>query len=414
MSLRSGAGLGRDAFLMTLGRYGQFGVTLITLPIIARSLSVAEFGVYAVGSGLYFLGSIFTDWGLSLPLGAKERSIGEIESRALRGDFLTFRLISVLLVVVILGATVVLGGSGVLALAFLAGCVSSLGEEWLLTARGKFLSIIYCQWVGRAFYLAVVFFVLPFRESVVVPFIGLLGGAVLSTVLSWRSVGRPRVADASGYSAIWSLLRLGLPSVMAKVLTNMSGTSVSVLLSMKFPLQVIGVFSGSDRLVRAGVSALDSVVVAQFPRIASDVLVQGYSWKIFARVCGLALLCGTVACGGLWACAPLIEKLLYADALPGVVDVLRVASFLIPASALVSTINTNVFSVQQRTGPMLTSAAAAAAVLVGMLGFAPPSSSAVYVAGCVVVSEWCGALVALGLAIRSLRRYHATSFVASP
>lgn len=248
---------------MTLGRYGQFGVTLITLPIIARALSVTEFGVYAVGSGLYFLGSIFTDWGLSLPLGAKERSVGAIASRVLRGNFFAFRVISILLVVVILGVIVVLGGSGVLALAFLAGCVSSLGEEWLLTARGKFLSIVYCQWVGRAFYLAVVFFVLPFRGSVVIPFIGLFGGAVLSTVLSWRPFGRPRIADAAGSFAIWSLVKLGFPSVMAKILTNMSGTSVSVLLSVKFPLHVIGVFSGSDRLVRAGVSALDSVVVAQ-------------------------------------------------------------------------------------------------------------------------------------------------------
>jgi O-antigen/teichoic acid export membrane protein len=401
---RSGAGLGRDAILLSLGRYGQFAVTLITLPVIARFLSVADFGVYAIGSGLYFLGSIFTDWGLSLPVGARIRSLGRTEGRLLRETFFAFRVLTVALVLIVMVIMMVIGADVVFVLAFLAGGFSSLGEEWLLIAQGKFLAVLYCQWAGRVVYLGVVFGGLPFWQDVSVPFIGLLLGALLSALLSWRVVGRPRLGRRTGRPSTLALIRLGLPSVLAKILTNLSGASVPVILALKFPLSTIGIYNGSDRLLRAGVSALDSLVVAQFHRVSLKANAKSYSTKLFTQVCSLALVSGLVLGSAIWILAPVAETFIYGDSLPGVTDVLRVGCLLVPAAALVSTINTNVFSIKQKTGPMLVSSSVAALVLVALLLMAGSDWSAVKIAACVVTAEWCSALVTFVLGLMLVYR----------
>lgn len=402
--LRSGGAIGRDALLLSLGKYGQFAVTLITLPLIARTLETSEFGVYAVGTGLFFLGSIYSDWGLSLPLGARFQSKQGLFGDGLRGTFFLFRLAIFAIALLIAVVLLLLGISPIYLLAFFAGAISSLGEEWLLVAEGKFLRALGCQWIGRALYLGIVFIVLPVWPNVYVPFVALALGAFVSSIFSWRFAGRPKMTEDCVWNDHVELFRLGLPVVIARVLLNFTGSSLSVLLAGKFSFNVIAIFSGSDRLIRAGVSALDSVVVAQFPRVNAAANTNGYRFRLLLDVVALALTAGVCANVVIWFSAPIIETILYAGALPGVVDVLRLGSFIIPAAALVSTINTNVFSVRQRTMPLLWVAGTGVAVALSLIIMLPQNADALAITGCIVIAEWTSAIVAVTVGLLMVRK----------
>ena len=60
-----------DTGRIVVGRYSQFIVTLITVPLVARALGVDEVGHLGVGTSSVFLGSIVVDWGLTQILASR-------------------------------------------------------------------------------------------------------------------------------------------------------------------------------------------------------------------------------------------------------------------------------------------------------------------------------------------------------
>lgn len=394
---------GWDVATLAVGRYGQFVITLVTLPLIARNTSTEQFGLYAVGTALFFFGSVFCDWGLSLPLGAMAKDASPRRIRALRSDYLLLRIKLILIATIMAVTFLFFGGSHTLAAGFLAGCLSSLGEDWLLIASGRFLASVTCQWAGRIVYLLCVFISVPIFKDPFPVFLALSSSAIVTMFANWYLLGIPRLTSANSEIKALTLLGLGLPVVAAKLVTNVYGIGLSVFLAARVPVAVVGVYSGGDRVIRAVAAALDSFVIAQFPHIARRVNAAGMNWVILMQVLIVAAGTGGLFATLIWIAAPWIVEFLYGDALDGAVDVLRLTAILIPASALTSTINTNIFNSQQRTRPIFLIAVAGCAVTLGAVLFWPVPLSAVGIGLAVVVGEWTAAMVALCLAITSVR-----------
>lgn len=401
----SGGGLWRsswDVVTLAVGRYGQFVVTLVTLPLIARNTNTEQFGLYAIGTALYFFGSVFCDWGLSLPLGSLTKGSSPRAIRIIRSDYLRLRLQLLCAALVLTGVFIAFGGSSIVAAGFVAGCLSSLGEDWLLIASGRFLASVGCQWAGRVVYLGGVFVAVPMFKDPMPVFLALGASSIITVFVNWCLLGIPRLFRPQRVISAKRMLSMGLPAVLAKLVTNLYGIGLSAFLAVKVPVAVVGIYSGGDRVIRAVAAALDSFVIAQFPRIARRVNTSGMSWMILLQVVAVAAATGAFFAAVIWISAPGIVSFLYGDALSGAVDVLRCTAFLIPASALTSTINTNIFNSQQRTLPILIVAITGCVVTLGSValwsGELPPAA----IGWLVVAGEWAAAIMAISLAVANV------------
>src|SRR4051812_828507 len=54
-----------DTVLVAAGRYSQFLIAVVSLPLISHHLGLAEFGLYAIGTAAYFFGTAMGDCGLA-------------------------------------------------------------------------------------------------------------------------------------------------------------------------------------------------------------------------------------------------------------------------------------------------------------------------------------------------------------
>ena len=141
--LRGGAGLARDVVLVSAGRYGQYAVTLITIPLCARLLGPTGMGLLAVAMSTYFLGALCTDLGITAFVAARAEQPGLAR---LRGDYAGLRAGALVLFVALLllalltpvPRAVELG-----ALGLVVGSVSACGDDWVLLGRGR------CATTGR-------------------------------------------------------------------------------------------------------------------------------------------------------------------------------------------------------------------------------------------------------------------------
>lgn len=403
--MRAVGRLTRDVVLLLFGKYGQYVVTLLTTPVVARVLGVEGIGLLAVAMAAYFIGSAMVDFGLThllAPTAAVERSLGR-----LRGDYLALRLVTLSVLGVALTAALISGNQLVVlvALGLCAGGLSSAGEDWILIGLGRYGRLALAQSITRLAYLAgVIAGVLLVPLPHVVLAVSIATNLLASLLTWWMSsrlvppIERPNVARVA------RLVRRGAVAFGSRLLIVGYSLGAPLLYATALPGSALGLFSSGERVVRAAQSVNDALGVALLPRFArADAGGAGLWQRVPAAVVG-ALLSGCLLATVLWIMAPWVIAILYGPAFVAAVPVLRLLVLVIPAAAISSVLLTSVvYVVGDSWGVLLCSVVGLAGVAV-TVGFAFAWPAASTIATGTVIVEACVMGAALARAAVLYRR----------
>ncbi|KXO88663.1 polysaccharide biosynthesis protein [Tsukamurella pulmonis] len=363
--LRGGAGLARDVVLVSAGRYGQYAVTLITIPLCARLLGPTGMGLLAVAMSTYFLGALCTDLGITAFVSARAEQPGLAR---LRGDYAGLRAGALVLFVALLllalltpvPRAVELG-----ALGLVVGSVSACGDDWVLLGRGRFGAVVVQQSAGRLLYLALLLLALPQVRTPEAAMACLLAGNLVAVGWSWartvRDYGPPARPGPPG-----PLLRTGGPVLTARLLSSSYGPGAATVFSPALTPQALGQFSASDRPVQAAGSLLDAVGVSLLPRLARRD--GGAFWVTARRGILLVGLGGTVLAALATVLAPWVLPLLFGADFDAAVPLLQIQAWALPGLAVASFVATAVLPVLgDARGVLLAGTVGAAVIAIALL-----------------------------------------------
>jgi O-antigen/teichoic acid export membrane protein len=339
-----------DTLLVTSGRFGQYVITLITIPLLARVLGVHELGVLALGTAAYFYGSTFGDLGLTQALASASAGRSPIVSR---GFFLILRLVLVgLSLVALLG----ISGFGsrravVVALGFTVGASTSLAEDWLLIARARYARLASAQFAGRLAYLGVLLILLAWRPRAESVLLSLAAGGLVtvalthlfvsaggSTVTATESSGRQE-ATGSWQKDAGIVKRLIFDITGQRVMNLTYNQGIALFLGPLVPAAALGLYSASDRCVRACQALLDGFGVALVGRLARHRSHDERFSSAATRALRAAFVLGALAAAALCLGSHVIVHVLFGSAFDGAADVLMLQSLLLIPVA-VSTVAT--------------------------------------------------------------------------
>ncbi|MEV6340411.1 lipopolysaccharide biosynthesis protein [Nocardia vinacea] len=352
----------RDIGYVTFGKYGQYVITIVTVPLIARVLGAHGLGLLAIGMSAYFIGSLLVDLGITSFLAARVHDSRERDGESarlqtinqLRGDYLVIRATT--LGVIGIALLLSLAASApvqvdMILLGLFAGGFWSVSEDWLLIGQGRFGASTAYQAVGRIGYLILLVGLLPRMPSAQLALLCLLMSSVPTVALTWwdslRTFGlpaRPR--------QIKSVLRTGAPVLTSRVLVTTYGQGAAAVYSAVLDTVSLGLYSAGDRLVRAIQSTLDPIGFALLPRMARRSTDHRF-WRHALLALAACICVATVAAVAVWLAAPLLIRLVFGDEFTGAVGLLRVEIFMLPATTITSFVTTALLPVRQDTTGVL-------------------------------------------------------------
>lgn len=368
----------RDILLVTFGKYGQYAITVITLPLIARVLGPHGVGLLAIGMGAYFIGSLLVDLGITQFLAARvhEAEHNPDEVNRLRGTYFAIRATSVSLIGAALLLSLVIGVPPALHMALLgmfAGGFWSLSEDWLLIGQGRFGSSTMYQGAGRIGYLILLVVLLPRFPSASMAVLCLLISSVATVALTWwdsfRNFGPP--ARPHGLRIV---LRTAAPVFTSRLLVTGYGQGSATIYGAILSAASLGLYSAGDRLVRAIQSTLDPIGFALLPRMArrSD---HEHFWRNSFQALAAVVSIAVVAAIALWVSAPVLIHLVFGDDFAAAIPLLRVECLILPATTVTSYVTTAVLPVRQDTTGVLLGAIVGASVVAVALAVAMRTQS---------------------------------------
>ncbi|WP_036570199.1 lipopolysaccharide biosynthesis protein [Nocardia sp. BMG51109] len=363
----------RDIGLVSFGKYGQYVITVVTLPLISRLLGPHGVGLLAIGMSAYFIGSLAVDLGITSFLAAKVHDIPAeaMYINQLRGAYLAIRT----------------GTLGALGLALLAGLVAdvppqlhmillglftgglwSISEDWLLIGQGRFGSSTLYQGAGRVAYLVLLIVLLPRLPNASVAMLCLLVSSLLTIALTWgdslRTFGvpaRPR--------HVRQILRMGAPVLTSRALVTSYGQGSAAVYAAVLDAVSLGLYSAGDRLVRAIQSLLDPIGFALLPRMARRSGEKVF-WHNAVRSLVACLTAAVLAVLCVWALAPVLIHVMFGSAFAAAVPLLRIEVLILPATTITSFVTTAVLPVREDTAGVLIGAVAGTCIAAGALAIA--------------------------------------------
>lgn len=346
----------RDIGYVTFGKYGQYIITLVTVPLIARVLGAHGLGLLAIGMSSYFIGSLLVDLGITSFLAARVHDSREPDRERiahinqLRGDYLAIRATILGLVGVALLISLVAFAPvqvNMILLGLFTGGFWSISEDWLLIGQGRFASSTAYQAVGRIGYLMLLVAVLPRIPTAQVALLCLLVSSIPTVMLTWwdslRTFGAP--ARPRHYREV---LRRGTPVFTSRLLVTTYGQGAAAVYSAVLDAVSLGLYSAGDRLVRAIQSTLDPIGFALLPRMAKR-SADDHFWRRAIQALAACVCAATVAAVAVWLAAPMLIHLVFGDDFTAAVGLLRVEIFMLPATTITSFITTAVLPVRQDT-----------------------------------------------------------------
>ncbi|MEJ8278253.1 lipopolysaccharide biosynthesis protein [Pseudonocardia spirodelae] len=355
----------RDIGFVSFGKYGQYVVTAVTVPLSARLLGTEGVGHLAVGMSAYFIGSLLVDMGIAQFLSA-EVPRGDV--RRLRGTYLAIR--STILSVLLAGlAAGLLAGVPELALMVLLGLVAgglfAMSDDWVLIGQGRFGTSMAYQAVGRALYLVLLVGLLPHFPYAWVALLCLLVSSFPAIVLTWwtstRTYGTP--GRPSGVRAV---LRLGGPVLTSRLLIASYGQGSGTVYASVLDAASLGLFSAGDRMVRALQSLLDPIGFALLPRMAR-VADGDRFWPRAVKALAATTAVALLVAAALWLAAPLLVRVVFGPAFGEAVPLLRLEAFILPFTSVTSFVTTAVLTVRRDTTGVLVGAVLGTVVAAGFL-----------------------------------------------
>ncbi|MGQ4617271.1 oligosaccharide flippase family protein [Nocardia sp. R7R-8] len=352
-------GVARDIAFVSFGKYGQYLVTVATLPLIARVLGAEGLGLLAIGMSSYFLGSLIVDLGITSYLAARVQESG-IQKDAVnrtRGTYLVIRGGILATIALALAAVVAAGVPEhllMIVLGLFVGGFWSMSEDWVLIGQGRFGASTLYQGVARVGYLLLLLLVLPRIPTAEVALLCLLGSSVISVALTWwdtwRGFGPPGVPRG-----VVALLRAAAPVVTGRLLLTSYGQGSAAVYGTVLDAASLGLYSASDRLVRAVQSLLDPIGFALLPRMAKRGSDDRF-WPDALRALAVCVAAACVASGLLWLAAPIVVPLVFGAEFTEAVAVLRLEVLILPATTVTSFVTTAVLPVRQDTVGVLVGA----------------------------------------------------------
>lgn len=340
-------GIVRDIGLVSFGKYGQYVITVVTLPLIARVLGTDGLGLLAIGMSAYFLGSLLVDLGLTPFLAAM---VPDGPVNQLRGNYLAIRAVTLTAIGALLVASLVFEAHifvHMLLLGLFTGGFWSISEDWLLIGQGRFAASMTYQGVGRIAYLVLLVTLLPRIPSASVALLCLLVSSTLTVALTWRDSIKKYGLPARPQNTV-ALIRMAGPVLSSRLLMTSYGQGAPAVYSSVLDAVSLGLYSASDRLVRALQSLLDPIGFALLPRMARRSR-DGSFWRRTIHAL-LACLCLAVAAAAtLWIAAPTLITVIFGNEFASAVPILRVEALILPATALSSFVTTAILPARQDT-----------------------------------------------------------------
>lgn len=394
----------RDLAYLMLGKYGQFVISLLTIPIVARQLDVDGMGALAIGISANFFSAVLVDFGLSQVLSARTAADGV--PGTVRNAYGVIRWAMTGLVVVVAAPLIVFGGPAlqVLGTGLIAGAISGLNDIWILYGSREFGQVSVVQVVVRLAYfggVAATISIVPSPHTVIV---WLALSNVATNITVRRLAGAPEKVRPSR-ADVMMLFHLGIPVVAARMLTASYTQGASLLQATVLSPVQIGLFSAGDRLVRSVQSVLDALGLALLPRVSKlrSESLQRY-WRSVWLSIGIGFAAAMVAAGVLAVAAPFLISILYGPKFEEAVPLLRLEVLLLPGAAVVA-ITTNVLLYVQEDGRTILIGAGIGllSMLVGVAVMSVHPSTHVAVYGA-LLAEW---LVAIWFLYHALKTWRA-------
>lgn len=337
----------RDIVYITFGKYGQYIITLATLPFIARVLGIHGTGHLAIGMGAYFIGSVVVDLGITSFLAAK---VVDSDINQLRGNYIAVRLSilgtlgAALLFSLVVDAPITLQ---LVLLGLFSGGFSATSEDWLLIGHGRFGASITYDTAGRVVYLGLLLLLLPRLPSAQTALMCLLLSSIVTVGLTWADSFN-RYGPPKWPRRTLPLLRIGAPVLASRLLTTVYSYGAPAMYAGALSAASLGLYSASDRLVRAVQSLLDPFGYALLPRMARKSDSKGF-WRTAWLALAICLLAAGTAAGLVWLAAPILIPAIFGRDFTEAVSLIRVEIIIIPATALTSFVTTAILPVRQDT-----------------------------------------------------------------
>ncbi|WP_233608404.1 lipopolysaccharide biosynthesis protein [Nocardia stercoris] len=378
---RKGGKLGvlRDIGLVSFGKYGQYIITLVTQPLIARQLGPHGVGLLAIAISAYFIGSLLVDLGITSFLAAKVEGASPADVGGLRGTYLAIRASTVGVMGLALLAGELAGVSGsvrMILIGLFTGGFWSISEDWLLLGQGRFGASTLYQGIGRVGYLVLLLTVLPRFPTAAVAMGCMFASAIITVSLTWwdalRTYGLPGRPDR-----LREVLRIGAPVVASRVLVTSYGQGSATVYSSVLDAVSLGLYSTGDRLVRAIQSMLDPIGYALLPRMARNTEQESF-WRTSIRFLTAVVTIAVLAVIAVWISAPLLIHVMFGPQFASAVPMLRLEVIILPATAITSFATTAVLSVRQDTIGVLVGAIIGTCVAATALGFTALATHSVW------------------------------------
>ena len=358
----------RDIGFVSFGKYGQYVVTAVTVPLMARVLGTEGLGLLSIGMSSYFIGSLLVDLGITQFLAAK---MHQQDVNQLRGNYLAIRAVVFGTISAALVCGVGLDASihvRMILLGLFAGGLWSMSDDWVLIGQARFgISTAY-QAIGRVAYLVLLVLILPRHPSATIALLCLAASSVITVGLTWwdslSRFGRPGRPHR-----VLATLRLGAPVLTSRLLVSSYGQGSATIYSSLLDAASLGLFSAGDRIVRALQSMLDPIGFALLPRMA-HIRDDVRFWRratLALCACAVTALVVTVT---LWLAAPILIDLIYGDEFLEAIPLLRVEALILPATALTSYVTTAVLPVRGDTVGVLIGALVGTCIAAVWLGVA--------------------------------------------
>jgi len=382
--------------IVTTGAYLNVAMSAVTLPILLRSLGVESAGQFAIAMSVYFLASMVTDVGMSAYLLGQGGNVAQLAQ--IRGEFLRIRLIALLTITLIAACGATLGAWGwAIALAVLAGGISSLHDVWLLNACAKFSWASLSLLSGSVMYLGLVCTLVRWHPSI---FTALSCNLVSSSGIittSYLFVSKMQIGrDFKNPSSVnWT--KNGLNGLTYRLVTSSYSLVLPLLIGNKTTLASLGCYSGADRLIRAvqvGTNAFATFAthkISQKPK-AKQVLHQGV----------LATLSGAVIGMVTFAATPLLINTFLGPEFSPSIEPARILALLLPITCLSNFLITSLFIPSGRQHLALISSLLGATFLVAVIAINATSFNPSQIAWAAVGSEAVVAMTAIILAATAL------------
>jgi O-antigen/teichoic acid export membrane protein len=341
----------RDIGLVTFGKYGQYVITVVTVPLMARLLGTEGLGLVAIAMSSYFVGSVLVDLGIAQFLSAM---MNREDVRQLRGNYLVIRAVTLSTIgaALLLGLAFDVGVPGrLILLGMFAGGLSSISEDWVLIGQARFLASTGYQAVGRATYLALLIALLPRLPHAEVALLCLMASGVVTVGLTWRDSLR-RFGSPARPHEVLRTVRMGVTLLSSRLLVLGYGQGSTAIYSAVLTPASLGLFSAGDRLVRAVQSVLDPIGFALLPRMAR-IGHEDRFWRrgVLALVVSVLLAC--LAAATLWVTAPVLVDIVFGSAFADAIPLLRVEALILPATTLTSFTTTAILPVRKDAAGVL-------------------------------------------------------------